>query len=101
MTDILQLLTDRIHTPIGGLVIVADEDGNLRATDWEDHEVRMTRLLRLHYGENGFQFERTRGLNGLTDTGSLRNESIVPLRFAPLGLPMARIRLSSSSPVTG
>lgn len=67
MTDVLHLLADRIQTPIGEMVIVMDEDGNLRAMDWKDHEVRMARLLRLHYGEKGFRLEATLGLNGLSD----------------------------------
>jgi|SRR5579863_950074 len=67
MTDVLQLLTDRIRTPIGGMLIIADEDGNLRATDWSDHEARMQRLLRLHYGEHGFRLEADRNPNGLAD----------------------------------
>jgi methylated-DNA-[protein]-cysteine S-methyltransferase len=54
MTDVLQLLTDRIRTPIGEMLIIADEDGNLRATDWSDHEARMQRLLRLHYASTDY-----------------------------------------------
>jgi len=60
------MLIDRINTPIGELLIVADYEGNLRAADWTDHEVRMRRLLRLHYGEDKFRLEPTRNPNGLT-----------------------------------
>jgi methylated-DNA-[protein]-cysteine S-methyltransferase len=67
MTDVLRLLTDRIRTPIGELLIIADENGNLRASDWSDHEARMQRLLRLHYGEHGFRLEPNRNPNGLAD----------------------------------
>jgi methylated-DNA-[protein]-cysteine S-methyltransferase len=67
MTEVLHLSADRIHTPIGEMVIVTDCEGNLRATDWTDHETRMRRLLRLHYGENGFRLEPARNPNGLTD----------------------------------
>ncbi|MGO9403434.1 MAG: methylated-DNA--[protein]-cysteine S-methyltransferase [Terriglobales bacterium] len=70
MTEVLQLLSNRIHTPIGEMVIVADREGNLRATDWTDHEARMHRLLRLHYGENGFRLESASNPNGLTDAVS-------------------------------
>lgn len=66
MTEILQLRINRIDTPIGKMLIVADHDGNLRAIDWEDHEPRMHRLLRLHYGENGFRCELHCTPNGLT-----------------------------------
>jgi methylated-DNA-[protein]-cysteine S-methyltransferase len=57
MNKELQLLVDCINTPIGDLIIVSDKDGNLRAVDWTDYEERMRRLLRLHYGENGFRLE--------------------------------------------
>jgi methylated-DNA-[protein]-cysteine S-methyltransferase len=43
-------LRERLPTPIGGLVILTDEQDRLRAVDWEDHTERMRRLLRLHYG---------------------------------------------------
>lgn len=67
MTEVLQLLTTRIDTPIGEMLIVSDREGNLRATDWTDHEARIHRLLRLHYGENGFRLQPTRQPNGLAD----------------------------------
>jgi methylated-DNA-[protein]-cysteine S-methyltransferase len=41
---------DRLPTPIGALLIVFDDEGRLRALDWEDYEQRMRRLLRLQYG---------------------------------------------------
>jgi methylated-DNA-[protein]-cysteine S-methyltransferase len=59
-------MMDRIRTPIGDMLIVADGDGNLRATDWTDHEVRMRRLLRLHYGADGFRLDATGHLRELT-----------------------------------
>jgi methylated-DNA-[protein]-cysteine S-methyltransferase len=42
------------------MLIVADAEENLRAIDWTDHEARMQRLLRLHYGREGFELKRTR-----------------------------------------
>lgn len=60
MTNVLQLLTYRIGTSIGEMLIVADGEGNLRATEWTDHESRMQRLLELHYGHNGFRLEPSR-----------------------------------------
>ena len=45
-----RLLLDRMATPIGEALVVTDETGVLRAFDWADREVSMTRLLRLHYG---------------------------------------------------
>ena len=50
---------DRIETPIGTMLVVTDDQARLRALDWEDHEARMHRLLRLHYGE-GFVLEEAR-----------------------------------------
>jgi methylated-DNA-[protein]-cysteine S-methyltransferase len=67
MSETLRLLLDRIDTPIGEMLLVADHDGNLRAIDWTDHETRMHRLLRLHYGEDGFRLAPARNPNGLAD----------------------------------
>jgi methylated-DNA-[protein]-cysteine S-methyltransferase len=64
---ILRLFIDRIHTPIGEMLLVADQDGHLRAVDWSDHETRMRRLLRLHYGEKGFSLEAARNPHGLSN----------------------------------
>jgi methylated-DNA-[protein]-cysteine S-methyltransferase len=46
---------DRLETPIGFALVVQDEDGRLRALDWEDHESRMARLLRVHYGDDAVE----------------------------------------------
>jgi len=46
--DIFRL--DRLKTPIGVALLVIDEDGALRALDWEDYEPRMRQLLRLQCG---------------------------------------------------
>jgi methylated-DNA-[protein]-cysteine S-methyltransferase len=43
-------MLDRLTTPIGAMLLVTDEDGVLRALDFEDYEPRMKELLRLHYG---------------------------------------------------
>lgn len=57
MSNPLQLIIDRVDTPIGEMLIIGDHDGNLRAVDWTDHEARILRLLRRQYGENGFKLE--------------------------------------------
>ena len=44
------LYLDRYASPIGEILLVTDEHGVLRALDFHDHEPRMLRLLRLHYG---------------------------------------------------
>lgn len=41
---------DHMKTPIGIALLVTDEDGLLRALDWQDHEPRMRQLLRLQCG---------------------------------------------------
>jgi methylated-DNA-[protein]-cysteine S-methyltransferase len=47
------LFLDRLATPLGVMLLVTDDRERLRALDWEDHEERMRRLLRLHYGPAG------------------------------------------------
>jgi methylated-DNA-[protein]-cysteine S-methyltransferase len=66
MPEILNLLIDRIATPIGELAIIADDAGNLRATDWSDHQARLDRLLARHYGAGGFALRPTRDPHGLS-----------------------------------
>ena len=67
MSDVLRLFIDPVNTPIGELLLVADERGKLRAVDWTDYEPRMLRLLQLHYGKNGFKLERAYKARGFTD----------------------------------
>src|SRR5467141_3467705 len=67
MGKVLQLLMDRIDTPLGELLIVADEDGNLRSTVWADYETRLQPSLELHYGKNGFTLQSGRHPSGLTE----------------------------------
>ena len=50
----LCLLTEMLATPIGDLMIVCDEEGRLRATDWTNYNERMQRLLARHYGVDAF-----------------------------------------------
>ena len=94
MDDVLQLFIDRIDTPIGEMLIVADHAGNLRAADWTDYEPRMHCLLRRHYGENGFSLELTRNPNGLVKAissyfaGELRAIDSVTVQTA--GTPFQR-----------
>jgi methylated-DNA-[protein]-cysteine S-methyltransferase len=42
-----------VPSPIGPMLAITDEHEHLRALEWEDHEPRMHRLLRLHYGAAG------------------------------------------------
>jgi methylated-DNA-[protein]-cysteine S-methyltransferase len=92
--DVLTLLIDRINTPIGEILIVADQGGNLRAADWQDYEERMYRLLQRHYGKSGFRLEAIRNPSGLSDAirsyfaGELQSIDVVPVRTA--GTPFQR-----------
>jgi methylated-DNA-[protein]-cysteine S-methyltransferase len=67
MSEILKLLIDRLETPIGEMLIVADREGNLRAAGWTNYETGMRRLLRRHYGEDGFVLEPARNPHGFTE----------------------------------
>ncbi len=94
MSEILRLSVDRIDTPIGELLIVADGEGNLRAVDWSDHEARMRRLLGLHYGGEGFRLGPARRQSSLTNTirsyfaGELMAIDTLPVQTA--GTPFQR-----------
>jgi methylated-DNA-[protein]-cysteine S-methyltransferase len=67
MAEVLQLVLDRITTPIGTMMISADRDGNLRAALFTEDEAVIRRQLRLHYGEHGFTLETARNPHGLSD----------------------------------
>lgn len=45
-----QWTLDRIPTPVGTVLLVTDDDGAVRALDFDDYEPRMLRLLARHYG---------------------------------------------------
>ena len=66
MVEPLELLVDRLATPIGELLIVADRQGRLRTIDWTDHEARMRLLLDRYYGKGRYTFEPARDPGGLT-----------------------------------
>jgi methylated-DNA-[protein]-cysteine S-methyltransferase len=91
---VLHLLMDRIDTPIGTLILVADAAGNLRVTDWTDHEHRMLQLLERHYGKNKFRLEPASNPNNLSAalnryfTGDLTAIDTIPVQTA--GTPFQR-----------
>jgi methylated-DNA-[protein]-cysteine S-methyltransferase len=67
---LLSLYTQKIATPLGDLMLVADRQGRLRALDWVSHEVRLHKLLIQHcqsmvrYGQvacKGFTLEPQAG----------------------------------------
>lgn len=67
MSKPLRLLIDELNTPIGTMLLTVDLQGNLRAVDWKDHLSRMLRLLRIHYGDDGFVLEACHDPAGMTD----------------------------------
>ncbi|MGO9390042.1 methylated-DNA--[protein]-cysteine S-methyltransferase [Rhodoblastus sp.] len=50
MTE-LHFFIESMLTPTGAMQLVTDEDGHVRALDWVECEERLSRLLRLQYGE--------------------------------------------------
>jgi methylated-DNA-[protein]-cysteine S-methyltransferase len=50
MAEELRLTVDRLETPVGTLLVLADEEGRLRAVDWSDFEARLHLLLDRAYG---------------------------------------------------
>jgi methylated-DNA-[protein]-cysteine S-methyltransferase len=62
----LDLLIDRLATPIGELIVIADRDGCLRTIDWTDHEPRMKRLLDRYYGKGRYTLTPRRDPGGLS-----------------------------------
>lgn len=77
-----RLSLDRLPSPIGEILLVTDEAGEVRAIDFHDHAPRMTRLLRLHYGdpalENGAAPAATRQALADYFNGSLQTLSAIP-----------------------
>ncbi|HDL7834534.1 TPA: methylated-DNA--[protein]-cysteine S-methyltransferase [Yersinia enterocolitica] len=61
-------LIDRMATPQGELLLIADEEHRLRAIDWADHYERLMKLLRNHYGANTFSLVEQRNPGGLSDS---------------------------------
>lgn len=47
----MRLQLERWDSPVTTLLLVTDDMGVLRALDFAEHESRMRRLLRLHYGD--------------------------------------------------
>lgn len=58
---------DRLSSPAGELVLIADEKGAMRALDWSDHYERLMRLLERHYRTEGFLLQDQGNPSGLTE----------------------------------
>ena len=83
---------DRLKTPIGEALIVADQDGVLRALDWEDYEARMRELLRLQYGR--FDLKERRAPREVRDAlaGYFRGDlgRLADIKWRVAGTPFQR-----------
>ncbi|MGA7107295.1 MAG: methylated-DNA--[protein]-cysteine S-methyltransferase [Terracidiphilus sp.] len=66
-TDRLHLLLDRLVTPIGQMILVADNAGNLRVAFFDEDEKPVRRQLCQQHGPNGFVLEPAHNPHGLTD----------------------------------
>jgi methylated-DNA-[protein]-cysteine S-methyltransferase len=83
---------DRPTTPIGAMLLVTDDDGVLRALDFEDYEARMKELLRLRYGavtlKSGRAPKATRSALSAYFDGDLASLKTIAWRVA--GTPFQR-----------
>ena len=66
MVETFDFFIDRLATPIGELIVIADGDGALRTIDWTDHEARMTQLLDRYYGKGRYTLTPKRDPGGLS-----------------------------------
>ncbi len=54
---LLTLRRETLHSPLGEVLILTDDEGRLRALDFDTHEDRLHRLLDRHYGRGGWMVE--------------------------------------------
>ena len=66
-SETLIFTTELLPTPVGMMLVVAEQDGNLRALDWEDFEERMLRLFRQHYAGKIVRLARGRVARSIRD----------------------------------
>jgi methylated-DNA-[protein]-cysteine S-methyltransferase len=61
-----EFLIDRLPTPAGEMIVIADAEGNLRVIDWTEHEDRMKLLLDRQYGKGNYTLKPARDPGGLS-----------------------------------
>lgn len=66
MNNILHFSFDRLFTPIGEMLVVADDEGNLRATFWTEKDREMQLFLERHYAPARVELAPARDPFGLT-----------------------------------
>lgn len=65
MTE-LRFHLDRLQTPIGELLLIADRDGRLRATFWTDKNGNLEHFLHRHYAPAHVTLDPAKNPHGLT-----------------------------------
>jgi methylated-DNA-[protein]-cysteine S-methyltransferase len=50
---------ERLETPTGRMLLATDDDGRLRAADWEDYADRMQLLFKRRYGADAVELRET------------------------------------------
>lgn len=55
---------EHLDSPTGCLLVVTDDDGRLRAVDWQDHEQRLHQLLRRQYGADAVRLRAASRASG-------------------------------------
>lgn len=63
----MRFLLDTYETPVGQLLLVTDEQGLLRALDFEDYHARLIRLLGKHYRQYQLESSPASAPHSLTD----------------------------------
>ena len=83
---------DRLPTPIGTALLVTDDEGVLRALDWEDYEPRMMRLLQFKQGAVALNNARAPAdvRAALTDYFDGDLTSLKTIRWCVAGTPFQR-----------
>ncbi|MEC5341524.1 methylated-DNA--[protein]-cysteine S-methyltransferase [Brenneria populi] len=59
---------DTMPTPIGELMIVADENNRLRAVEWREYEEKLYHSLHRRYKNDPFSLQHKHNPGGLTDS---------------------------------
>ena len=65
--ETFDFLIDRLATPAGEMIVIADAGGNLRVIDWTEYEDRMKLLLDRQYGRGRWTLKPARDPGGLTN----------------------------------
>jgi methylated-DNA-[protein]-cysteine S-methyltransferase len=90
----ITLLIDRLPTPVGEMLIIADQRGFLRAISWSDSETEFLQYLHKQYGPIAKALQPTENPNGLTHAiheyfeGNLKAIDALPVET--LGTPFQK-----------